>query len=175
MASMPLLPMVVDAVEPTPVLAAGGIANGRGLAAALALGAQGVLLGTRFLATQESPLHPNFKQAILDSDGHDSVLTEIPDLAIGSVWPGSRARVLRNAFISRWTGREWEVRARQPEVRARMLQAIEDGEVDEARLFIGQDAGLIHEILPAGDVVKWIAEEAEDLLANTLPGTVKRG
>jgi NAD(P)H-dependent flavin oxidoreductase YrpB (nitropropane dioxygenase family) len=77
-ATLPLVPMVVDAVRPLPVLAAGGVADGRGLAAALALGADGVLLGTRFLATQESPLHPNFKQAIVDSDGHDTLLTEIP-------------------------------------------------------------------------------------------------
>src|SRR5437879_1943752 len=76
----------------TPVLADGGIADGRGLAAALALGAQGALLGTRFLATRESPLHPNFKQAVLDSDGHDTVLTEIPDIARANVWPGAMAR-----------------------------------------------------------------------------------
>jgi NAD(P)H-dependent flavin oxidoreductase YrpB (nitropropane dioxygenase family) len=117
MASMAVLPMIVDAVGSTPVLAAGGIADGRGLAAALALGAQGALLGTRFLATQESPLHPNFKQAVLDSDGHDTVLTEIPDIARASVWPGAMARNRRNAFIERWAGREWELRARQPESR----------------------------------------------------------
>jgi NAD(P)H-dependent flavin oxidoreductase YrpB (nitropropane dioxygenase family) len=81
--------MIVDAVGSTPVMAAGGIADGRGLAAALALGAQGALLGTRFLATKESPLHPDFKQAVLDSDGHDTILTEIPDIARATVWPGS--------------------------------------------------------------------------------------
>lgn len=140
------------------------------MAAALALGAQGVLLGTRFLATQESPLHSNFKQAILDSDGHDSVLTEVPDHATGSVWPGARARVLRNDFISRWTGREWELRAQQPEVGAGMRQAYEDGVVGEARLFIGQDAGLIGDLPPAGDLVRRIVEEAEDVLSNRLPG-----
>src|SRR5262249_43823946 len=74
-ASLPLIPMVVDAVAPVPVLAAGGIADGRGLVAALALGADGVLLGTRFLASAESPLHPNFKQAIVDGDGHDTLLS----------------------------------------------------------------------------------------------------
>ena len=74
---MPFLPMVVDAVAPIPVLAAGGYADGRGLVAALALGADGILLGTRFLATVKSPLHPNFKQAIVDSDGHDTQLSEI--------------------------------------------------------------------------------------------------
>ena len=84
MGSMPLIPMVVDAVAPIPVLAAGGFADGRGLVAALSLGAVGILLGTRFLATTESPLHPNFKQAIVDSDGHDTQLSEIPDIAAGS-------------------------------------------------------------------------------------------
>ena len=85
MASLPLVPMVVDAVSPVPVLAAGGFADGRGLVAALALGAQGILLGTRFLATQESPLHPHYKRAIVDSDGHDTQLSEIPDIAAGLV------------------------------------------------------------------------------------------
>jgi glutamate synthase domain-containing protein 2 len=92
MGAMPLIPMVVDAVGPVPVLAAGGFADGRGLVAALALGAQGILLGTRFLASVESPLHPNFKQAIVDSDGHDTQLSEIPDIAAGLVWPGAMTR-----------------------------------------------------------------------------------
>ena len=95
MASMPLVPMIVQAVAPLPVLAAGGIANGQGMAAALALGAEGVLLGTRFLATDESPLHANFKQAIVRSNWHDTVLTEIPDIASRRVWPAAMARTLR--------------------------------------------------------------------------------
>src|SRR5690242_6668761 len=110
MASMPLVPMIVDAVAPMPVLAAGGFADGRGLAAALALGAEGVLVGTRLLATHESPLHPNFKQAIVRSDGHDTTLTEIPDIASGAVWPGAMARTLRNRFVEQWVGREWALR-----------------------------------------------------------------
>src|SRR5438552_2968785 len=89
MASMPLVPMIVQAVAPLPVLSAGGIADGRGLAAALALGADGVLLGTRFMATPEAPIHANMKQAIVNSDGHDTVLTEIPDIASERVWPGA--------------------------------------------------------------------------------------
>ncbi len=84
MGSMPLIPMVVDAVGSVPVLAAGGFADGRGLVAALSLGAQGILLGTRFLASVELPLHPNFKQAIVDSDGHDTQLSEIPGYRRGS-------------------------------------------------------------------------------------------
>jgi NAD(P)H-dependent flavin oxidoreductase YrpB (nitropropane dioxygenase family) len=175
MASMAVLPMIVDAVGPTPVLAAGGIADGRGLAAALALGAQGALLGTRFLATKESPLHPNFKQAVLDSDGHDTVLTEIPDIARANVWPGAMARSRRNAFIERWAGREWELRARQPEVAAALGRAQETGDVDNATLLIGQDAGLIHDIPPASEVVERIVAEAEALLKDRLPKLVRVG
>src|SRR5207237_2200308 len=86
MGTMPLVPMVVDAVAPVPVLAAGGIADGRGLVAAIMLGADGVLLGTRFLASRESSRHPNFKQPILESDGHDTLPLAIPDIAGG--WDG---------------------------------------------------------------------------------------
>jgi NAD(P)H-dependent flavin oxidoreductase YrpB (nitropropane dioxygenase family) len=175
MASMAVLPMIVDAVAPTPVLAAGGIADGRGLAAALALGAQGALLGTRFLATEESPLHPHFKQAVLDSDGHDTVLTEIPDIARADIWPGAMARSRRNAFIARWAGREWELRARQPEVAAALERARETGDADNAALLIGQDAGLIHDIPPAGELVERMVAEAEALLKDRLPKLVRRG
>jgi len=175
MASMAVLPMIVDAVGSTPVMAAGGIADGRGLAAALALGAQGALLGTRFLATQESPLHPNFKQAVLDSDGHDTVLTEIPDIASANVWPGAMARSRRNAFIERWAGREWELRARQPEMAAALARARETGDADNASLLIGQDAGLIHDIPPAGEIVERIVAEAEALLRDRLPKLVRVG
>jgi NAD(P)H-dependent flavin oxidoreductase YrpB (nitropropane dioxygenase family) len=163
MASMVLLPMIVDAVGSTPMMAAGGIADGRGLAAALALGAQGALLGTRFLATKESPLHPNLKQAVLDSDGHDAMLTEIPDIARGNVWPGAMARSRRNAFIERRAGREWELRARQPEALAALQKASAAGDADNASLLIGQDAGLIRDIPAAGEIVERIAAEAEAL------------
>ncbi len=172
MATMALLPMIVDAVGSTPVLAAGGIADGRGLAAALALGAQGVLLGTRFLATKESPLHHNFKQAIIDSDGHDTLLTEIPDVARGVAWPGAMSRVQRNAFVERWAAREWELRARQPEAAAALERARAAGDVDNAVLFIGQDAGLIHDVPSAGELVERIAAEAERLLRDRLPTLV---
>ena len=170
MATMTVLPMIVDAAGSTPVLAAGGIADGRGLAAALALGAQGALLGTRFLATRESPLHPHFKQAVVDSDGHDTFLTEIPDIARNTVWPGAMARSRRNGFIERWVGREWELRARQPEAAAALQKATETGDADNAALLIGQDAGLIRDIPPAAAIVERIVAEAEALLKNRLPG-----
>ncbi len=163
-ASLPLIPMIVDAVGPVPVLAAGGIADGRGLVAALALGAQGVLLGTRFLASTESPLHTNFKQAIVDGDGHDTLLSDIPDLAAGTVWPGAMSRSKRNRFIQRWAGREWALRQNQAAALAQVQDARKRGDREEAPLSMGQDAGLIHDIAPAGEIVARIAREAEQIL-----------
>jgi NAD(P)H-dependent flavin oxidoreductase YrpB (nitropropane dioxygenase family) len=174
MASMPLVPMIVDAVAPIPVLAAGGFADGRGLVAALALGADGILLGTRFLATVESPLHPNFKQAIVDSDGHDTQLSEIPDIASGLVWPGAMIRSRRNRFIERWAGREWALRRDQVAARDGLAAARKSGDIEEGSLAMGQDAGLINDIPPAGEVVTRIAEEAEEILRNKLPQLVAR-
>jgi NAD(P)H-dependent flavin oxidoreductase YrpB (nitropropane dioxygenase family) len=167
--SMVLTPMVVDAVAPIPVLTAGGVADGRGLAAAIALGADGVLLGTRFLATVESPLHPNFKQAIVDCDGHDTALSEIPDIAAGEVWPGAMSRSRRNRFIERWAGREWLLRSRQAEARASIQAARKAGDINEAPLSMGQDAGLIKDIPAAGEIVRRIAEEAAAILSKRLP------
>ncbi len=172
MTSLALTPMVVDAVAPIPVLSAGGIADGRGLAAALALGASGVLLGTRFLASDESPLHPNFKRAIVESDGHDTMLTEIPDLAMGLVWPGAMSRGRRNRFMERWAGREWALRANQAAARAGVQAARKAGDTEEAPLSFGQDAGLIHEILPAAEIVRRVLAEAERIVAKTLPGLI---
>ena len=171
--SLVLTPMVVDAVAPKPVLTAGGVADGRGLAAAIALGADGVLLGTRFLATAESPLHPNFKQAIVDSDGHDTALSEIPDIAAGKVWPGAMSRSRRNRFIERWSGREWLLRSQQAQALADIQAARKAGDVHEAPLSMGQDAGLINDIAPAGEIVTRIAQEAERILAERLPQVLK--
>jgi NAD(P)H-dependent flavin oxidoreductase YrpB (nitropropane dioxygenase family) len=168
MASMALVPMVAQAVAPLPVLAAGGIADGRGMAAALALGAEGVLLGTRFLATDESPVHANFKQAIVASDGHDTVLTDIPDLARGIVWPGAMARTLRNRFIEQWAGREWALR-QQARAAAEALDAARlAGDTDHAVILIGQDAGLIDSVLPAGQVIRKMIAEAEQVISGRL-------
>src|SRR2546422_6943538 len=143
MASMALVPMVVQAVAPLPVLAAGGIVDGRGLAAALALGAEGVLLGTRFLATDESPLHANLKQAIVHSTGHDTVLTEIPDIATGRVWPGAMARTLRNRFVEQWSGREWALRQQARTGGGAAQGARLAGDVGNAPILIVHDAGLV--------------------------------
>ncbi len=169
MASLPLVPMMVKAVAPLPVLCAGGVADGNGLAAALALGAEGVLLGTRFLATVEAPIHANFKQAIVESDGHDTMLTEIPDLASQRVWPGAMSRAQRNEFIEHWTGREWALRQNASEIGRRVAAARVDGDVHNAPLSFGQDAGLIDSVKSVKDVVQDIVGEAELILRDRLP------
>jgi NAD(P)H-dependent flavin oxidoreductase YrpB (nitropropane dioxygenase family) len=169
MGTMPLVPMVASAVAPIPVLAAGGVADGRGLAAALALGAEGVLLGTRFLATTEAPVPEVFKEAIVDSDGHDTLVTEIPDIAAGNVWPGAYVRVIRNRFIETWAGREGELRLRQAEAAAGLRRAREAGDRDNAALLVGQTAGLIDAVEPAGELVRRISADAEAILRQRLP------
>ena len=173
MASLPLVPMMVKAVAPLPVLCAGGIADGRGLAGALALGAEGVLLGTRFLATHESPLHANFKQAIVNSDGHDTVLTEIPDLASQRVWPGAMSRAKRNEFIERWAGREWAIRQNANEIGKDLARARIAGDIANASLSYGQDAGLIDSIKSVKEVVQDIIAEAEQIMSGRLPCLVR--
>ena len=169
MGTMPLVPMVVSAVAPTPVLAAGGVADGRGLAAALALGADGVLLGTRFLASDEAPIAKGFKQAIVESDGHDTLVTEIPDVANGQVWPGAYVRVRRNRFIEEWVGRENELRLRRVEVSAQLREAAKVGDPDRGAIMIGQTAGLIDRVEPAADLVRQISRDAEAILRERLP------
>jgi hypothetical protein len=115
---------------------------------------------------RESSLHLNFKQAILESDGHDTLLSEIPDIAAGLVWPGAMSRSRRNRFIERWAGREWALRHGRAEAKAALQAARKNGDVDEAVLSMGQDAGLIHDIAPAAEIVTRIAEEAERILSN---------
>jgi NAD(P)H-dependent flavin oxidoreductase YrpB (nitropropane dioxygenase family) len=173
MASLPLVPMMVKAVAPLPVLSAGGIADGRGLAAALALGAEGALLGTRFMATPEAPIHANFKQAIVKSDGHDTVLTEIPDIATQRVWPGALSRAQRNQFIECWSGREWALRQNAREIGKQVLAARAAGDVDNASLSFGQDAGLIDSIKSVRDVIQDIVREAEEIIKGRLPGLLR--
>ncbi|MFI5265863.1 MAG: NAD(P)H-dependent flavin oxidoreductase [Chloroflexota bacterium] len=172
MGTLPLVPMVVRAVAPVPVLAAGGLADGAGLAAALALGAEGALLGTRFLATPEAPVANSYKQAVVDHDGHDTFLTEIPDIAQGRVWPGAMSRVARNRFIERWAGREWEVRQRRAEINKAAIAARARDDGEEYHLSMGQTAGLIHGITPAAQIVERIAAEAEEIISGRLRGMI---
>ena len=167
-----LTPLIVDAVAPVPVMAAGGIADGRGFAAALALGAEGILLGTRFLASEECGVHPSYKQAILDSDGHDTVLTEIPDIAASEVWPGAMARAKRNRFVERYAGREWLLRRNLAEAAAGIREARRRGDPEEAPLLYGQDAGLVKDLPPAATIIERLVADAERLIKADLQAKV---
>jgi NAD(P)H-dependent flavin oxidoreductase YrpB (nitropropane dioxygenase family) len=159
---------VAKAVAPTPVLAAGGFADGAGLAAALALGADGVLLGTRFLATDEAPVGAAYKNAIVASSGDDTIVTTVGDTLTGRDWPGAWARVRRTRFIEEWLGREPELRRRRAAASAR-LQEAEESDPDYGLIWIGQSAGLIDSIIPAGEVVRRVVDEAEEILRTHLP------
>ncbi len=172
MGSSVFVRQVARAVNPTPVLAAGGVADGAGLVAALALGAEGVLLGTRFLATSEAPLPDRFKEVIIASDGHDTLLTEIPDIASGTVWPGAYARVTRNRLVQDWLGREGELRRRRVAVQTGIQQARAAGDPEGAILYAGQVAGLIDAVEPAAAVVRTIVAEAEAIITARLPGLI---
>jgi NAD(P)H-dependent flavin oxidoreductase YrpB (nitropropane dioxygenase family) len=159
---------VVKAVAPVPVLAAGGFVDGAGLAAALALGADGVLLGTRFLATDEAPVEAAYKEAIVASAGDDTIVTTVGDTLSGRDWPGAWARVRRTRFIEEWLGREPELRRRRAAAWAR-LEAAEETDPDYGLMWIGQSAGLIDSILPAGEVLRQMVREAEEILRSRLP------
>ena len=118
----------------------------------------------RFLATAESPWPPSYKRAILDSDGHDTELTEIPDIANGTVWPGAFDRARRNRLISDWAGRENELRRRRAEVAADIARARREDDAECGELNFGQSAGLIDGIDSCADVVHGLTAEAEEVL-----------
>lgn len=149
----------------TLLLAAGGIGDGRGLAAALALGADGVLVGTRLWASREALVAERHHQAILDTDGDGTIRTTVPDIARQLPWPrGFTARVRRNAFTERWHGREEEL-ARQVAVEGpKYRQAFAAGDPENTGVWFGEAAGIIHAIEPAGAIVERMAEEAAQRL-----------
>ena len=162
---------VVKAVAPIPVLAAGGLVDGAGLAASLALGADGILLGTRFLATDEAPVEGPYKEAIVASNGDDTIVTTVADTLTGRDWPGAWARVRRTRFIEEWQGREPELRRRRDAV-WEVLEAAEESDPDYGVMWFGQSAGLIDAILPAGEVVRQVVAEAEEILRSRLPAVL---
>jgi uncharacterized membrane protein YjfL (UPF0719 family) len=118
-------------------------------------------------------LLPDLKQAIVRSDGHDTVLTEIPDIASGHVWPGAMARAQRNAFVERWMGREWALRQNQREAGNAAAAARRTGDADNAPMLFGQDAGLIASVEPAAKVIADMVAEAEDIIGRRLHGLLK--
>jgi enoyl-[acyl-carrier protein] reductase II len=159
-----LIPAVVDAVD-VPVLAGGGLADGRGLAAALAFGAQGIWLGTRFIATIEALAHENYKRKIVDIDAAGTVVTRAHS--------GKPCRLIRNDFTASWEGREHEIEPYP-------LQALHvghgaselgrrQGDTDNGVMPTGQSAGLIDEIKAAGEVVSDVVAEAVRALERLTP------
>jgi nitronate monooxygenase/enoyl-[acyl-carrier protein] reductase II len=166
-AALALIPQVVDAVHPVPVVAAGGIADGRGLAAALMLGAVGVNLGTRFLASEEAQIHPEWKQRVVDATAEDAVAVEVLNDIMpvpGSVGYGTVLRALRTPFIDTWQGRREEAALDAERLRAEVLPVFTQGRLHELFPAAGQGAGLIHAIMPAGEIVRRMAAEARHAL-----------
>ena len=165
-ATFTLVPAVVDAVRPLPVLAAGGIADGRGLAAALMLGAGGVLVGTRFYATPEALGADAAKKRIAEAEGDDTLHTRVFDIIRGRDWPHPyTGRAIRNAFSERWHGREDELGRNLAGEAERYAEAAAKGDVDRAVVFAGEAIDLIHELEPAGQIVERIVREALERLA----------
>jgi NAD(P)H-dependent flavin oxidoreductase YrpB (nitropropane dioxygenase family) len=187
-ATMALVPAVVDAVTPVPVIAAGGIADGRGLVAALALGAQAVWLGTRFLTAVEARTHATYRRRLIDADGADAVHTRCFD----GGWPDAPHRALINATIRAWAAAGSPPRGQRPGERdvvatdagggayprydATIPLPGMTGAVEEMALYAGQSAGLIGDEASAGDLVRRIVAEATDTIGRldtlTRPDTV---
>lgn len=168
--TMALVPQVVDAVSPIPVVAAGGIADGRGLAAALALGAQGVNIGTRFLAAAETTIPDAWKQAILDAESEDAVKVEFANEVFPPPGPegyDTLPRVLRTPFVEEWNRRPEAVEAQAERLREELAGALQGGRAHELVPFTGQTAGMIDEILPVAEILQRLVVEAEAALLST--------
>src|SRR5579863_932138 len=176
-ATMPLIPAVIDAVPGVPVVAAGGIADGRGLAAALALGAAGAWIGTRFLASHEATIHPRYRERLLGANENDTVYLEnFFDVR----WPNAPHRTLRNETVEAWdaAGRppsgkragEGEVIGTSESIGSILRYQSytpgtdAEGDIDAMSLWAGQGVGLVSKLQSAGDIVREIAGEAEVIL-----------
>jgi nitronate monooxygenase len=176
-AMLPLVPAIVDAVGDTPVIAAGGIADGRGMAAALALGAAGVWVGTRFLASEEVSIHPEYQRRILAASENDTAYCE--NLFDGG-WANAPHRVLRNSTVRDWeaagrplSGRrpgEGEIIARSPSRgeadRYRSYTPGPDtvGEIEPLSLWSGQGVALVRKVQPAAEIVREMNDDAKVIL-----------
>jgi NAD(P)H-dependent flavin oxidoreductase YrpB (nitropropane dioxygenase family) len=179
-----LVPRVVDAIAPVPVAAAGGIADARGVVAALALGAEAAVLGTRFLATPEAAAHPHYKQKVLEATEEETVHT----ILFGHGWPHSPHRVLNTAFVQEWIGEEERAQQARPDepligetriggqpvplLRFMGFPPSTDasGDIDSMSLYAGQSVGLTHEIKPAAEIVQELVEGASQIIRGRLTG-----
>jgi nitronate monooxygenase len=150
----------------TLLLAAGGIADGRGLAASLMLGADGVLLGTRLWAAQEALVCEGHHRAIIDTNGDGTLRTTLADIARQIPWPrGFTARIRRNAFTDRWQGREEALEKLIAVEAPRYRQAFLDGDPDNTGVWFGEAAGLIDSVDPAAVIIERMVSDAANRLA----------
>jgi len=177
--TLALVPRVVDAVAPRPVAAAGGIADGRGLVAALALGAQAAVIGTRFLASGESRAHPDYKKKLLAANENDTVRTTL----FGFSWPNAPHRALRTRFVEEWLGKEargQESRADEPVIGHTVISGQQmplqhfmgfppnvnaTGDIESMGLLAGQGVGLVREVKPAEEIVRELVNDAREIIS----------
>ncbi|HEX2337270.1 MAG TPA: nitronate monooxygenase [Hyphomicrobiaceae bacterium] len=172
--TLALVPAVVDAVrernDEVVVVAAGGIADGRGLAAALMLGAEGALLGTRFLASDEALTSAAAKAKLVAARGDDTVRTRVFDIVRNLDWPALyTGRALQNAFSRQWHGREAELEKSLPTEAPRYTRAAEANDLDTSVVFAGECVDLIRDIKPAAAIVASLVHEAEAALRSNPP------
>ena len=168
-ATMTIVPEVADYISKsapeTLLCAAGGIADGRGLAAALMLGADGVLIGSRLWASEEAAVDPAMWDAALASSGDDTIRSSVMDIARKLNWPDRyTARVLKNAFTNRWHNDLDGLIANAEEQAKLWRTAWQTGDTDTANTFVGEATGLIKDIQPAANLIKNMVSEAEDVM-----------
>lgn len=172
--TLPLVPAVIDVARDIPVVAAGGIADGRGLAAVLMLGAEGAWLGSRFVASREAIDAEWKKQRAVEAGTDDTVLTKIYDLISEAPFPkGIGDRVLRNSFTTEWHGQDEEVIAHRQELKTRLAAGNQAKDASVLPVRVGNAAGLISSIESAGDIVRQIVAEAESILRSRPQTLVK--
>ena len=168
-ATFTLVPEIADHISahaPDVVLcAAGGVADGRGLAAALMLGADGAVIGSRFWATEEALVHPNMLAAAMSATGDDTIRSNVMDIARELDWPSRyTARVLKNGFTETWHGKAEDLKKDIDTEAQKWRTAWQNGNTDVANTFVGEAAGLIRTVEPAADILERIIAETEDLL-----------
>jgi nitronate monooxygenase len=150
----------------TVLVAAGGVGDGRGLAAALMLGADGVLVGTRFIACRESEAPEGFQRAIIRADGDATVKSKSVDVVRKRYWPNPEfvVRVLQNGFVARWHGRERELEKAIDVEHERFGNAFNTGDADNSGVLMGEVSGIIDDAPPAADIVARMVAQACQLL-----------
>jgi nitronate monooxygenase len=164
--SLTLVPAVVDAIAgKAPVVLAGGAADGRALAAAMMLGAQGIVMGTRFYASEEAAGKEAAKQRIVKAGGDQTVRSSLFDISRKNLWPHPfTGRCLANAHTDKWLGREQDLMRRE-DVLAEFTRARESGDLDIAPVIAGECVGLVHDIPSVGEIIRRTVTQAERLLS----------